>query len=166
MDFDEIRNSKMNKGFTLIETIIYIALFSLLITSGFTATYQMISSADSLSVKSITEEEGSFVLRKMNWAFSGLEPSASPIVGGSGCSKNISVQKTDSLNPIIIRLNTIGSKNYIEIQDDGITFYPITTENASTTCLDFSVISGNPIGIKATTTINGKNFVITKYVRK
>ncbi|MFZ2569478.1 MAG: prepilin-type N-terminal cleavage/methylation domain-containing protein [Minisyncoccia bacterium] len=161
------KNARPNlvRGFTLLETIIYIALFSLLVTSGFTAVYQMIYSVSTLAVKNVTEEESGFVLRKLNWAFSGLDRLESPIIGGTGCNKNISVLKNGSVNPIRIRMNSISSKNYIEIQDDGITYYPITTENASTTCLDFSIISGNPFGISATTTINGKNFTLTKYVR-
>ncbi|MFZ2523104.1 MAG: prepilin-type N-terminal cleavage/methylation domain-containing protein [Minisyncoccia bacterium] len=155
----------MQKGFALIETIIYIALFSILMTSGFVATYQIISSADLLNQKNRTEEEGNFVLRKMSWSFAGLDAGIIPTVSGSGCSQSISISKTNTANPIRIRTNVTAGVNYLEIQDDGVTYYPLTTINASTSCLKFSIISGNPYGIIATTTINGKDFVIKKYAR-
>lgn len=155
----------MKKGFTLIETIIYIALFSFLITGGIIACYQIISSNDSLNQKTRTEEEGNFVSRKMAWAFSGLDSTVSPTISGSGCSQSISVQKTNTANPIKIRLNTVSGVNYIELQDDGVNYYPLTTVNAISSCLKFSLLSGSPYGIIATSTINGKDFVIRKYAR-
>ncbi len=155
----------MNKGFTLIETIIYIALFTLLITSGFVSVYQLISGTDSLNTKIRIQKEGNFVLRKISWTLTGLNPLNPPTVGGSGCYQALTSYKTGQLNPIRIRMSNISGNNYVEIQDDGINYYPITTINASTTCLKFGVISGTPSGIVSTITINGIDFVITKYVR-
>lgn len=155
----------MQKGFTLIETIIYIALFTVLITGGFTACYQIIASNDSLNQKVGTEEEGNFISRKFIWAFSGLDNTNTPVISGSGCNQSITVQKTNTANPIKIRTNSTGGINYIELQDDGVNYYPLTTTNTNVSCLRFSLISGSPYGIIATSTINGKDFVIRKYAR-
>lgn len=156
----------MQRGFTLIETIIYIALFTMLITSGFAAVYELIEGTDSLNQKVRTEEEGNFVMRKIAWSLSSMDPSIPPTISGSGCSQTLTVTKTNSVNNVVLRMRNLSGKNYIEIQDDGVNFYPITTENASTSCLRFSSTGTSPIGITATSTINGTNFVITKYVRK
>lgn len=155
----------MQKGFTLLETIIYIALFSILITSGFIACYDLISGTDRVNGSTRTQEEGNFVLRKMEWSLSSLDPAYPPTVGGSGCNQNLTTKKTGVTNPVRIRLNTISGINYIEIQDDGVNYYPITTANVSVTCLKFNQISGALVGINATASINGVDFVVKKYVR-
>jgi prepilin-type N-terminal cleavage/methylation domain-containing protein len=58
------------KGFTLIEILIYMTLFSLLLGSAFLTAYSLIASSDQLSSQATTVEEGNFVLRKLDWALS------------------------------------------------------------------------------------------------
>lgn len=159
---------KHNKGFTLIEVIIYIALFSLLMGSAFVTAYQLIDGSGKLSAKNTVQEEGNFVMRKFNWALTGINPSSTPVISGSGCSQTLSVNKTDTtINPVVIKSNTISGVKYIEIQKKGGTFYPITTVNVLVSCLKFSRVSiGTSSGIIATATINGIDFTITKYIRK
>src|SRR3990167_4074727 len=77
----------MKKGFTLIEVIIYIALFSLLMGSAFVVVYQLIEGSDKLSVKNTTQEEGNFVMRKFNWALTGISSINSPSSGTSNILK-------------------------------------------------------------------------------
>lgn len=154
------------KGFTLLEAIIYIALFTILITSCFIAGYNLIEGSSSLSGKVRTQEEGGFVTKKISWALSSIDPASTPAIGGSNCSQTLTVNRTETPNLIMIRINTVGSKKYIELQEDGTNYYPLTTENASTTCLKFSSTGSSPIGITSTTTINGVDFVIKKYVRR
>jgi type II secretory pathway pseudopilin PulG len=151
----------MKKGFTLIETLIYIALFSTIIFGAIISTYYLIQGSDSLSNKTVTQEEGNFVLRKIDWALTGL---TSFSISGASCSQTLSVNKFN-FGVIDFRI-TSGVKAHIEIQELGAGYIPITTTNASTTCLQFTQISANPLGIKASATINGVPFEITKYIRK
>ena len=135
-------------------------------TGVITTAYQLLEGSDKLNTKAVTEEEGNFVLRKLDWALTGINPATTPVIGGSGCFQTLSVTKTDTaINPVFIRLHTLSGINYVEITERGI-MSDITTNNASTTCLQFGLISGTPLGITATTTINGINFTITKYLRK
>ena len=155
------------KGFTLIETIIYIALFTILIVGGFVTAYQLIQGSDTLNAKTITQEEGNFVLRKMDWALTGLDSGNPPVVvpSVSGCEDTLKVYKYSyTNNPIEFSRNTASST--IEMREAFGVNIPITTSNASTTCLKFSLIAGTPSGITATTTINSIDFTITKYIRK
>lgn len=157
----------MKKGFTLIEVIIYIGLFSLLLGTAFVSVYQLIDSSAKLSVKSTTEEEGSFAMRKLNWALSSIDLSTTPTISGSGCTQSISINKVDtSISPVVFRLNTVSGINYLEIQKNGGTFYPLTTSNVTVSCLKFSKTSSSPVGITGTVTINGVDFGVTKYIRK
>ncbi len=156
-----------NKGFTLIEVLIYIALSAVLMGSAFITVYQLIDGSRKLNSKNTTQEEGNFVIRKIGWALSGINPSTTPTITGAACSRSISIVKSDtSLSPIVIRLNSSGAINYIEMNKNGGTFYPITTSNVSVACLEFISLSGSPSGITATATIDGKVFNITKYIRK
>ena len=59
--------------------------------------------------------------------------------------------------------------NKIEINENGVGYIAITTINVKPTCLEFTDIpaaGSAPPGITATTTIDGKDFSITKYIRK
>jgi len=158
-----------NRGFTLIETMIYIALFSILIGTGFVTAFQLIDSSDKLSTKTVTAEEGNFVSRKIDWVFTGLDATNPPTIGGSlPCSQTIKVYKTNfSSNPIMLQFDS--ATNALEIKEGLGTFSPLTSSNVKVTCLKFQTLPaiGNaPSGISATTTINSIDFTVTKYIRK
>jgi hypothetical protein len=49
------------------------------------------------------------------------------------------------------------------------TYIPISTSNVSATCLKFRnipAIGSGPTGVTATSTLNGIDFSVTKYLRK
>ncbi|KKR70308.1 MAG: hypothetical protein UU13_C0008G0004 [Candidatus Nomurabacteria bacterium GW2011_GWB1_40_7] len=155
--------NKRNKGFTLIEVIIYTALFSLLIGTAFVSAFQLIDGSGKLSAKTVTEAEGNFVLRKINWALTGVKTITTPSIG---TAHNLVVTKYDN-NQIDIQL--VGTKIEIRESDNGNAFIPITTDNVEVSSLDFEYIpaSGSgPAGIAATAIMNGTTFTITKYLRK
>ena len=165
--------NKINSGFTIIEVIIYIALFSLLMGSAFVTAYQLIDGSGKLSAKNTVQEEGNFVMRKFNWALTGISndlvnitspPQVSPYT-----SSTLSIMKwqTGLKIPIVIKYDTATSS--ILMREGTNSFLPITTSNVEVTSLQFRFIPPNgssPAGIKATATINGTDFSITKYIRK
>lgn len=144
------------KGFTLIEVIIYIALFSLLMGTAFYTAFQLIDGSSNLSVKTTAESEGNFVMRKFNWAMTGASdfiPNGSELTINKYTGPNVEIK----LNSEKILMDSTGS------------FLPITTENVKATDLQFELIpasSPGPKGIKATFKINEIPFSITKYIRK
>ncbi len=154
----------MNRGFTLIEMIVYIALFTILLTSGFTAAFQIIKSGDNLDSKLRTEEEGNFILHKIAWSLSSLDPVTSPVISGTACNQNLTTYRTDLPNPVSVRLHQVSGINYIEIEDDGVSYYPISTANVTVSCLNF-ISSASPAGITANVTVNGNVITVTRYMR-
>ncbi len=146
---------KYKNGFTLIEAIIYIALFSILIGGALVATYQLMQGADSLNSKKTLQEEGNFVLRKLDWALTGVKSFSIPN------SRQIIITK-DTGDTVEIKL----LNNTIQMRENLGTFASTTTSNLIVNNLQFQSIGTNPLGIIATTTINGVDFVITKYIRK
>ncbi len=59
------------RAFTLIETIIYLALFTIIIGGGMVATYQIIESSSDTYHHLELQEEANFLLAKIDWALVG-----------------------------------------------------------------------------------------------
>ncbi len=155
------------KGFTLIETIVYMALLGLIMTGALLTSYELIMSTSRSAGKTTVQEEGTFVERKISWALADM--SAAPLIGGSGCAQTLSVAKTGyAKNPIEFQRDAANNK--IQMREGGTGLYSdITTINVSAGCLKFASITAvgsAPPGIIATTTIAGLDFVNTAYVRK
>ncbi len=56
------------RGFTLIETIIYIGLFGLMFTGIFTSMYPILTNAERMSKNIVTEGETAYILGKIRYA--------------------------------------------------------------------------------------------------
>jgi prepilin-type N-terminal cleavage/methylation domain-containing protein len=147
----------MSKGFTLIEVLIYLALFTIVIGGGMVATYQIIQSADAGNNHIIMEEEANFLLRKINWALTGWTVPSDITVTSSSLTINKSggqVFTYDSTNGIL-NLNSV----------------PLNSSNTKVTALTFTNSPSNSItaAFTLTTVQNGKNvtenFSTTKYLR-
>ena len=66
-----MRKINPQSGFTLIETILYIALFVFIMAAVVLATYNMIASTDKSQYRSLIHNEGQFVIRKFNSVLNG-----------------------------------------------------------------------------------------------
>ena len=151
----------INRGFTLIETLIYIALFSIIMTGGFIAAFQILQGQSTLSNRATIQAEGNFVSAKINWAMTGITTINTPAIGAT--SSTLTVTKIAG-NQVTIKYNAASSS--IEMQESaGPIFFPITTANVKVSGLVFSATSTGILGITASTTINNKLFTLTKYVR-
>ncbi len=158
-----MKNKSYNQGFTLIEVMIYIALFSLLIGTAFTAAYQLIDGSGKLSTKNTTQEEGNFVMRKLDWALTGVQTITTP---SSGTSTTLRVTKYDGT-----QVDVCLDSNKIKIREGGgagacssSQYSAISTDNVSVSSLSFTYLSLG--GITATFVMDGTTFTITKYFRK
>lgn len=60
-------------GFTLLETIIYCALFSVLMTGALVTTYTLMSSSAHIDLRTTSIAEATFINQKFAWAVSGSE---------------------------------------------------------------------------------------------
>ncbi|OGI57592.1 hypothetical protein A3B85_00770 [Candidatus Nomurabacteria bacterium RIFCSPHIGHO2_02_FULL_37_13] len=155
-------SSGKNSGFTLIETILYIALFSLLIGTAFVTVYQLIDSSGKLNIKNTTQGEGNFVLRKINWTMIGTSTFS---ISGS----ELTINKYDGIT-VKIKLGSGADAGKILMDDTG-SFVPITTNNVQVTDLQFQQIGTDLIGVSVVARIktlntNPLDFIITKYIRQ
>lgn len=143
----------MNRGFSLIESIVYIALLGFIMAGAIGSVFLITQNSHVLSGKNTVQEEGTFVLRKIEHAFVGaadLSVSGSTLViDPYGAGPNI----TFSLSGGTLFVNR------------GLGGEEITTDNVSVDEFELTQHAGLPKGVTATTTIDGVEFVITKYVR-
>ncbi len=63
--------NKNQQGFTLIETIIYIALLVLIMSAVMIATYNMIASTDKSQYQSLIHNDGQFIIAKFHSVLNG-----------------------------------------------------------------------------------------------
>ena len=73
-----MKTFSLQKGFTLLETTLYITLFSLLIGTMLPATFQLLESANRTLTANTIQEEAAFLDRKIAWALSGANDTQSP----------------------------------------------------------------------------------------
>src|SRR3989344_8757434 len=76
----DLATGKNTLGFTLLETLIYLLLFTIVIGGGMVATYNVIESTAAGRNQIILQEEANFLFRKIDWALTG---SIINSVGGS-----------------------------------------------------------------------------------
>ena len=101
-----------NNGFTLIEVIIYIALFSILIGAVMISVYNIIESENTDNSESELIEEGNFLLDKIKWAMNGVQTISSPSSNASSTMLKVFNISSTTI-PIIIQI----SGNNLTIQN-------------------------------------------------
>lgn len=140
------------RGFSLIEAIIYIALLGFLMAGSIASAYQITQNSHLLSGKNTVQEEGSFVLRKVDHAFAG--------------ARDITVSGTTlTIYPYIgsnIVFTLSGTSIFV---NRGAGSKALTTDNVSVDSFVLSDHAGPPKGVSMTLTINGVEFESTNYVR-
>lgn len=131
---NQISPAHKNRGFTLIETIIYIGLFGILISGVFVSIYPFLTGAEYITKRVATEAEATFVMWKIRWA-----------LAESVTTQSSSVSEPDPGDPAADELVISGSDTYTFDDDDGRirlkknsgTALPITSERIEFS--DFSV---------------------------
>ncbi len=156
----------MKKGFTLIELVIYIALFGILMTTAVSATTQLLENGARNKLAVGTEEEGTFILRKFNWILSGAQ-----FVSTSGSSLTVTripgqdFASTD--NPVIFSVNN----GLLLMQRGGGDPVPLNSDGFLVKNLSFSVTTNTVNAIVQTVVsvafeINNIPFVFKTYLRQ
>lgn len=145
------------RGFTLIETIIYIAILALLLGSGIAAAFYIIDSSQKNKTDINVQAEGNFILGKIAWALSGASA-----VSASGNTLTITKPSLPaSENPLVFSL----SGNKIRLRRGSGSAIDINSSNAPVSAATFSFTPSSG-KVTAGVTIGGKVFNLIKYLRK
>jgi prepilin-type N-terminal cleavage/methylation domain-containing protein len=144
-----------NKGFTLIEMVIYMALFSIIMGGLIVTVFQLVQSSEKLTSKDIVQGEINFVLKKLDWTLIGASS-----ISVSADKKTLTV--TNNSNSYVFKLENK------KIKLNGA---DLTTSNVEVTNLVFNKINTDPSGvsvdlkIKELNSSNEASTTYTKYLR-
>ncbi len=154
------------KGFTILEVLIYIALFSILMSGAVVAAYNLLEGGSRNKTAIGIQEEGTFLNRKINWALTGASSvSTSP----DGTVLTITRSDLGSQSPLVITGNgtTMTIKRGVGVStvlnSDRFKVTGPTSGNF------FSVqpaIAGRPSSITVSFEVQGKPFIFRTYVRQ
>lgn len=99
-----MKSPKSEQGFTLIETIIYAGLISVIIGFAVFMISQIIENQNRLRARVEVREETNFLLRKISWALAGATTINQPLPGSS--STILGTTKSNfAENPLVFDLN-------------------------------------------------------------
>jgi type II secretory pathway pseudopilin PulG len=175
------------KGFTVIESLLYIALFGIIIGGVTAAVYGIVQSAGRGQTRIEMQEEAGFLLGKLNWALTGaceviIPASGVPAPSLSVTRKYAGTTCATLADPLVFALNS-NSKltlNGIELNSDAVRVISAVScrlpDNTTTTAMfnDLPALNGKPQGVKIcfnlqSLTPNGvtvdQTFETTKYLR-
>jgi type II secretory pathway pseudopilin PulG len=146
-------------GFTLLEVLIYLALFAFIISGALVGVYQIIDSTDKISAKIFVEQEGNFLLRKIDWALIGASSSTVSALGLSIIRPDLPGQ-----SPLLFSTSTDASGLHLQLARGSVATSTLNSDNIAITDLQFTQLS-SPDGVTASFKINGRQFETTKYLR-
>jgi len=153
-------------GFTLIETIIYLALFSIMIVGLFISLFQIIYNTHDLERTSTAEEEINFAIRKMDYLMNDItDLSAGDVPDGPAGGDSVSFEKSNGQD---VTISKDGEKIEVCMSSSSGCGDFITSQNVKVEDLAFTEIEaglGSPIGIDTSMTINGRVIGLKKYLR-
>lgn len=155
---------KSGAGFTLIETIIYAALFSTIIGLVLGAVYQIVDGSGALEKSINTDAEAQFLTRKIEWALGSISVVNLPVSGSTGAT--LSVNKLNyAQNPIIFDLDS----NNLRIKEGASNPVILNSSNVTISNLQFQHLAAGtyrPAAIQFSFKVNGDNYSTTIYLRK
>ena len=168
-------HTKSDAGFTLIETLVYLALFSFLMTGIIVVVYSIFESSDRNQTKIMVQEEGNFLVAKISWALSAIK----------GFNVNgpteLSVEKWDTsgtgTTEMVIKLSGTDSHDiYLKYPDEPEpNEFQLNNSNVEISNLNFSRGIADQEYIRADFKVNARtlqgapvsqDFSMIKYLRK
>lgn len=91
---------KIHKGFTLIEALVYLALFSILMGGAAITAYNLFDSATKVGTRTMLQEESDFMMAKIDWVMSGAKAVTAPASGVTGSSLTVAKWDTSLGDPM------------------------------------------------------------------
>jgi len=122
------------RGFSLIEMLIYIGLFALIMTAALEASFAVSESSARDATRAELQEEGEFLIGKIDWIIGQSREVAAPAAGVS--SQNLSVTNDDG-SAVSVSLSAgdglvsvaRGPQDPVQLNDDGIRITQVSFEH-------------------------------------
>ena len=170
-----MKTKHVHRGFTLIEALVYLVLFAIVIGGAIVSSYGIFDSIGRNETKAMLQEEGDFLVAKINWMLSGVQSVDVPAVGSHGPTLSTTKWDTSIVSPVKLTVNALG---LMEISRGGNPAQLLANDNVSVTDLDFKhEFAGGtgPESVKTMFTLSARtprgqvmteDFTTTSYIRK
>lgn len=154
---------KNNKGFTMMETLIYIALFGIIMSGAVVGTYNLMEGGNRNIDSTKIEEEGTFINRKLGWA---LSKATDATVSGGGST--IKIFRNDGID---VTFSGDGEDITITRTVGGVSGVanPLNNDRFKVTDVHFDFTAGangRPASISASFSVGQKTFTYKNYIRQ
>jgi prepilin-type N-terminal cleavage/methylation domain-containing protein len=155
-----------NRGFTLLETLIYIVLFSILMTGAMIAAYNLLDGGGRNKLAIGVEEEGTFINRKINWVLTGASA-----VSASSDGTTLTVTRPDlgAQSPLVL----VGNGTTITLSRGGSVAvvlnsdrFPTANPASGKVFVVQAASGGKPPSVSVSFQILGRPFLFRTYVRQ
>jgi prepilin-type N-terminal cleavage/methylation domain-containing protein len=154
------------RGFTLIETLLYIAIFGIVLVAGISASYNLIESTNRFNKKILVESEANFALRKLSLALENVSVVTAPLPPGT-VDDQLEVLRSLPSGTEIQYFTTSGGQLFLEVDAGGAV--PLTTSRVIFDNLNVVYIDNSSDGlageVRVDFQINGKSFSLRKFLR-
>lgn len=147
-------------GFSLLELMIYLALFGMLMSGVLVTVFAIIKSNEANIASVGVQEEGTFINRKLSWAVSG----ATSVTLISPTSISVVRPDLGAQSPLVIS----ESDTEITISRGGASPVPLSTSRYKVSNTNFTVMptaGGVPTSVKVTYNIEDAPFIYKTYLR-
>ncbi|OGG47061.1 hypothetical protein A2671_01565 [Candidatus Kaiserbacteria bacterium RIFCSPHIGHO2_01_FULL_49_13] len=154
-----------SRGFTLIEALIYTALFSFIIGGAILAVYSILDGSARTDAALTRDADARFVLQKIAWVMNDASNIFSPTSGND--SESLSVVKSVAGTPTLITIDLTSGRIFMT-RDVGPEI-PLTSERVRAESILFHArppSAGAPPAIEMSFVLNGVFYgTTTRYVR-
>jgi hypothetical protein len=170
-----MKKNAYKNGFTLIETLIYLALYMIIVFGAVSGVYTIFESNARNQTSAMVEEEGAFMIGKIDWALADAQSVSIPAAGTT--NSQLTVMRYDGKS-VIIALS--GTNVTIQDQEGTNALEQLNNTNITISNLVFSHTTASqngisPESIKASFAVSAKtaqgqaftrDFSTLKYLRK
>lgn len=145
----KIKNKKIKNGFTLIEIVVYLALFSILFGGAIVASYNLIEGNARSQTEVLMQNEGDFLIAKISWAIANLNgENITDIIKLNG--NNITIYKNGSTQ--VLNNTNVSVSNLHFTQSD------ISSTNWKDIEFSFTITSLTPNGMSISQDFSGQKY--------
>ncbi len=150
------------RGFTLIETVVYLALFSIVMTGLVATAYGYFESTGRNETKAVLQEEKDFILGKINYALSGAQTISVPTTGASGGTLIVAKYGGGTITVVSSSGNVLQDSLIINSSNVNISNLSFThSSSPESVAASFTISANTPDGQSVSETAS-----ITRYLRK
>ena len=145
-----------------MEVLIYIGLFSILMSGAVVAAYQLMGSGAHNQTSVLVQEEGTFLNRKINWALTGATAVS---VSGGGSTLTVTRPNLGAQSPLVIS----GGGGNVTLMRGGSAQVILNSASLKVSNLLFTetpAAFGRPTEVDVSFMVNATPFVFKTYLRQ